>query len=335
MRVRVHWPAFLSLLVLSPVVAEMLSGSAPPTEFFSPFGLLILISWYGFGAILCREFSIRWQSGLSGLFLLGAAFGIVEEGILIKTFFDPRAIDLGIFQTFGWWGGANWPWILELTLYHALVSITLPVLVVASLWPAGRDRPWLSRRASAILLAVMGSMAILGWFFLSPAAEWPPYRPGPGQFLGAVVAAGVLVLLARRIQVRPLSSTLTRRWPLFVVGLGWGVWLLGVWVVSELARSTALTLLWTGVVGGGLLAFAYARLRAMDRPALIGAGTLAAGTWLFWSLLAVIQELDNANRPDDTSGMALVGLVGLVLMAAYLVYLGRQWRGLRTAVPDC
>ena len=90
----------------------------------------------------------------------------------------------------------------------------------------------------------------------------------------------------------------------------------------------------TGVVGGGLLAFAYTRLRAMDRPALIGAGTLAAGTWLFWGLLALIQELDNANRPDNTSGMALVGLVALILMVAYLVSLGRQWRGLRMAAPD-
>jgi len=39
-------------------------------------------------------------------------------------------------------------------------------------------------------------------------------------------------------------------------------------------------------------------------------GLLADGTWLFWVLLAPLEELDNANRADDTSGMALVGLIG-------------------------
>jgi hypothetical protein len=102
MRVRTHWPGLLTLLLLSPVAAELLSGSAPPVEFFSPIGLLILIPWYGLKALLCRELSIRWRSGLAGLFLLGAAFGVFEEGILVKTFFDPNAVDLDVFRTFGW-----------------------------------------------------------------------------------------------------------------------------------------------------------------------------------------------------------------------------------------
>lgn len=79
-----------------------------------------------------------------------------------------------------------------------------------------------------------------------------------------------------------------------------------------------------------LLAFAYRRLWPLDRAALAGAGTLAAGTWVFWSLLAFLQESDNVNRPDDTAGMAFVGLVALLLLGAYLVYLGRSWRQLKT-----
>ena len=70
MRARVHWPALLTLLWLSPVTAEVFSGSMPPSEFL-PLGLLIVVPWYGFGAILCRELCIRWPSGLAGLFLLG------------------------------------------------------------------------------------------------------------------------------------------------------------------------------------------------------------------------------------------------------------------------
>jgi len=328
MRARIHWPALFALFWLSPLAAELLSGSMPPSEFL-PLGLLIVVPWYGFGAILCRELYIRWQSGLAGLFLLGAAFGIFEEGILVKTFFDPHAIDLGVLQQFGWWGGANWPWMLQLTLYHALFSICLPVLVVASLWPAERDRPWLSRKGLYTLFGILCAMASLGWFFLSPAGETPPYRPGLGQFLGAVVAMAVLVLLACRLKHRPAVSTFTRRRSLFLAGLGWGIWLMGSWLVST-AHSAALTMLWTGAVAAGLLAFAYNRLRAMDLQAVIGGGTLAAGTWLFWVVLAPLQQLDNANRADDTSGMALVGLIGFVLLAVYLVYLRRQWRRVRS-----
>jgi len=330
MRVGVHWPALFALLWLSPVAAELLSGSMPPSEFF-PLGLLIVVPWYGFGAILCRELYIRWRSGLAGLFLLGAAFGIFEEGILIKTFFDPHAVDLGVLQQFGWWGGANWPWMLQLTLYHAVFSICLPVLVVASLFPAERDRPWLSRRGILILFGILCAMALLGWFFLSPAGETPPYWPGLQQFLGAVAAMAALVLLAWRLKPRPVVSAFTRRWPLFLAGLGWGIWLMGGWVVST-THSAILAMLWTGLVAAGLLAFAYNRLRAMDLPAVIGGGTLAAGPWLFWVLLAPLQELDNANRADDTSGMALVGLIGSALLAAYLVYLSRQWRKARGLV---
>lgn len=333
MRTRVHVPALITLLLLSPVAAELLSGSAPPMEFFTPFALLFLVFWYGVGAILCRELSIRWGSGLVGLFLLGATFGVVEEGILVKTFFDPHALDLGVFQIFGWWAGANWPWILMLTLYHAVVSISLPVLVVHSLWPGEREQPWLSKKFIAVLLGLMALLASFGWFVLSPAGEEPAYVPGLGQFLGALAAAAGLALLARRIKPGPTPVTLVRRWPLFLAGLGWGFWTLGGWIVSETTRSTGWTMLYTGLAAAILLIFAYRRLRAGDRSALIGAGTFAAGTWLFWSLLAFIQEMDNANRPDDTSGMALVGLASLVALVAYLIYLGRSWRSLKMESP--
>ncbi len=316
--------ALLTLLFLSPVMAELLSGSAPPTEFFVPPAFVLLVFWYGVGAILCRELSIRWGSGLPGLFLLGAAFGIWEEGILIKTFFDPHAVDLGVMQGFGWWAGANWPWMLMLTIYHAVVSITLPVLAVHSLWPQERNRSWLSKRAVVVLSVLMGLLALFGWFFLSPAGEEPPYLPGGGQFVGAIVAAGLLTLLAARIRPRLRPTAWTRRWPLFLAGFGWGVWLIGSWIVADVTRSAPATALFSGLFAAGLLLFAYRRLQTDDNRSLVGGGTLAAGAWFFLCLLAILQEFDNAARPDDTTGMALVGLTGLVVLAPYLLYLRRQ-----------
>jgi hypothetical protein len=56
------------------------------------------------------------------------AYGIYEEGIMVQSFFDPTWIDLGTLAVCGSVGG-NWVWAEHLTLYHALISITVgPVL---------------------------------------------------------------------------------------------------------------------------------------------------------------------------------------------------------------
>ncbi|OQY19266.1 MAG: hypothetical protein B6I34_09765, partial [Anaerolineaceae bacterium 4572_32.1] len=47
---------------------------------------------------------------------------------------------------------------------------------------------------------------------------------------------------------------------------------------------------------------------------------LAGGALMLFVLLAPVQELDNLNRPDDTTGMTLVGLATLV----FLVWLWRR-----------
>ena len=54
-------PPALVLFFLAPVIGELLSGSAPPIEFFNPFSLIILPALYGSGALLVRELTLRWK----------------------------------------------------------------------------------------------------------------------------------------------------------------------------------------------------------------------------------------------------------------------------------
>jgi len=133
------WPA-LTLFFLAPMLAELLSGSAPPVEFFNPFALLVLPALYGSGAILVRELRVRWGKGWPTVFALGAAYGIVEEGLMVKSFFDPNWMDLGPLGSYGRWAGVNWVWSLELTIFHAVFSIAIPILLVELLFPAQRDQ---------------------------------------------------------------------------------------------------------------------------------------------------------------------------------------------------
>lgn len=95
------------LFFLSPAVGELLSGSAPPVEYFQPIGFIVIHLLYGCGAILVRELTVRWQKGWLTMFVLGAVYGILEEGLTIKSFFDPNWMDLGILNSYGRWGGVN------------------------------------------------------------------------------------------------------------------------------------------------------------------------------------------------------------------------------------
>jgi len=45
------FPPTLVLFLLAPAIGELLSGSAPPAEFFTPFGFLMILCLYGSGAL--------------------------------------------------------------------------------------------------------------------------------------------------------------------------------------------------------------------------------------------------------------------------------------------
>ena len=64
----------LILFLLAPAIGELLSGSAPPVEFFNPFGFIMLASLYGSGAVIVRELKARWRKGMGSVLLHGAAW---------------------------------------------------------------------------------------------------------------------------------------------------------------------------------------------------------------------------------------------------------------------
>jgi len=49
---------------------------------------------------------------------------------MVKNFFDPAWTDFGILGNYGGWLGVNWVWSLMLTIYHAVFSIAIPVVLV-------------------------------------------------------------------------------------------------------------------------------------------------------------------------------------------------------------
>jgi hypothetical protein len=180
----------MSLYLLSPVIAELVLGASPPLNF-------VLFSWslipmYGGGAILIRELALRWGKGWPTIIALGVAYAIAEEGIAVRTFFDPTAPALSGLKDYGWIFGANWVWIVGLCLYHAFVSIGLPIMLVSMHFPDRAKEPWVSDRW--LRLAAFGFVAIVTFWLLAYQ------RPVDGRYVMAALAViAWIALIAYRL----------------------------------------------------------------------------------------------------------------------------------------
>ncbi len=172
---RTFLPA-LTLLLTAPVFGEILSTSSPPAEFFQPATFLILVGLYGSGALLVRECVRRWHKGWISILLLGMAYGIYEEGLVVRSFFDPNWVDIGVLGSYGRMAGINWIWSISLTIFHAVVSIGLPILVVELVFPQNRKDPWLGKAGLVITGVVFASFlffASLLKLYAIPAGKIP------------------------------------------------------------------------------------------------------------------------------------------------------------------
>ena len=294
-------------------------------EFFAPLGLLILPALYGSGAVLARQLMLRWGLGWRGLLWLGAAYGVLEEGLMLKSFFDPHWVDVGILGHYGRWAGVNWIWALSLTIYHSVVSIAIPVILAHLLYPQRRQQPWIGARGERALWLVLAAVAAFGFF------AFTPYQPPLGPYVLAALLTLGMVWVARRERtatgapapaprLRAAPAVLTALGFAFTViffGLTWGLPQSGVPAPMTLVLLLALVPLGGRVVRG----LGGAALAASERH-LLG---LAAGPLVFFIVLAPLAALD-PNRTDNPAGMGLVGLTAALILA------GLFWRvGVRTA----
>jgi len=305
----------LALFFLAPAIGEMLSGSSPPLEFFNPFSLLLLCLMYGGGALLVREAVFRWKQGWLSMLLLGAAYGIAEEGLACKSFFDPNWMDIGVLGSYGHWAGVNWIWTLELTAFHAVFSISASIILVTLLFPEKRDMPWLSQRGLMLAFA--------GFAFIIPFCYWllTPYRPPVVPFVGAILVALGLVLLAWKLP-RPFpwenvfgtvgeQKMASVRW-FTTFGLAWTPFLFFFsWIFVSLSPNAALT-------GLAMLAFfaisgiLLARKTSYGRNwTIVHQHGLIAGSLGFFVFLGIILEL------GGIAGMSAVA-IGFTLFMLWL-----------------
>lgn len=234
----------LALVIFSPLLAEFASGNNPFFKFFSPWGVALGLGFYGLGILIIREVASYKKLSYFSIFLLGCAFGILEEGILLKSWFDPSWPGAGILSRGLNIGGFIPLQALMLTIYHAVLSILIPIMLVNSL--VGSDRLLLTRKKfvlSILLFIIFGVLFSAGLGSKVKLIGW--------QFILTVTLFAIFGVLGFRQWKERVSSTPVKFSKLIVLGvlflplLAINFWFLGgigvSWVIIILI---AILLLW-------------------------------------------------------------------------------------------
>jgi len=202
----------LVLFLLAPTVAEILLGDLLLKASFVPT-LVMYLLLYGSGALLVREIARRRRLGWSGIVVLGLAYGVVEEGLILQTLFNPHFPGLGILATYGRSLGVSWFWTVSVLGEHAIWSITLPIFLTEQLFPDRADRPWLGRVGLVLdaIIYLLTALVMSHFFTIYTHFSAPP----PTLLitaLTAVIFVVVSLLLVSRGKTASISQGLPAMW---------------------------------------------------------------------------------------------------------------------------
>src|SRR5437660_12262051 len=130
----------------------------PPVFFLFHAANLAL---YGPSVILIHEAKIRWNKGWASVFLMGAAYGIVEEGLALRTLFNPTSSVVGNLGVYGHWLGVNWVWTVGLVIFHSVFSIGLPIFIFGLAFPDLKSKSLVSTRGIEISILTLAIDSVL------------------------------------------------------------------------------------------------------------------------------------------------------------------------------
>ncbi|MHA1664215.1 MAG: hypothetical protein ACTSVW_00055 [Candidatus Njordarchaeales archaeon] len=298
--------SILLLLFFSPMIGELLSGSAPPIEFFNPIGLIMLISLYGCGALIIREIVKRYNKGYFSVLLLGAAYGIWEEGIVVKSFFNPNWPDVGIYGTYGRFLGVNWIWSLELTIYHAVISILVPIITVDLFYKDLRETQFLGKKGLSLAFFAF----VLDSFLFNILT---PYQPSFLHYIFTIIVIFLIGYFAVSLEFNCSGNLRISAFRMKLLGFSWVTsFFLVFWLSPYIVPNVYFTIFLI-VIQNSFFAYYLTKIdwKSLDLEHLY---SIIFGILLFFIILAPIQELDNPNRPDDTTGMSLVGIAIFIFL---------------------
>jgi hypothetical protein len=300
--------ALLLFVLVIPVLTELLSGNTPMTLFMNPVVYGFLIVAYSIPALLIRELYIHRHMGIFGLFLLGLAYGVFNEGVAARTILQTgEMLSFHNYSTLGF----NVPWALLIIPWHAFFAIIYPITIIHAIYPEQAKQSWLSQRAMFALGAVS---VILGSFAYFSTDKFP--ATSSDYLLVCWGLVGFLTLLALKVPQGPLLTTeecvvISPRKKYILVGVLFGVIQMLSFIWGELRLPVFAHLFLVGVPF-------FVLVHALKKKTFVDSRTLsflAIGHYTPWALLMTVVI-------GITGGTIVV--FGMVLVWALLFALLRK-----------
>ena len=326
----------LTLLVLSPIIVEFLFGS---THLSMLYLLLPQLGVYGCGALLIRALVRYRHRSWGAILLLGIAFAIVEECLILQTALAPLFIAADPHHIYGRSLGVNWVYLLFQLGYESVWAIVLPILLTELIFPDRRMDPWVGRRG-LVVLSVSYLLASVGtWYLWGQAVR--RFVPGPGYEVPPLTVAAALAVIAVLIIValgswslsRPVRPTVRRaprpwlaRLVAFILALLWFVL-----VILSVGVAPSLPAVAPVVAGLALAALAFFLVRRWSASLAwqdIHRLALVSGA-LFASMLLGFLASGKA-LPVDVMGKLVLNVAAVFGLS----YLGRKIRRRKPASSE-
>jgi len=316
-------------LALATIIPELFSGSTPPASFLNPRLFIFLFLGYGLAILLVRELGVRWHCGVFGLFFLGLAYSIFNEGLLAKTLVLEKGLPVPLYDHYGYVLGISLPWAAGIGTWHAYASVIFPILFTHYFFPKAREKPWLNTKIALVLGLLLMLLACTA--FLGTSEKGVKGTPGQLAVLLLVMFIGfVLARVLTRISHGSFHSN--RPEPCEKSGLegqvryGTGAsaiqpLLLGLsvlvpfWALALLAASKVPLGVFFGALVGIILFYAWILKRRhwLDLPSLL---FFAIGWYLHNAIQAAIIIL---SIPGHSPGRVLITVMldGLILFLLF------------------
>jgi hypothetical protein len=325
------------LIFLSPVLTELLMG----VVHLSNLWLLVPeMSVYGTAALLIREVAHRRGRGWGTLLLLGIAFAIAEECVILQTSLTPQAFPPAFDANFGWAQGVQWIYLTAMLWYESVYAIVLPIYLTEMLFPTQRDELWLSENGLSVtaIIFVLASIGVWQLWsrhglprFGSSAYQVPPLYVAAALILIAILVAGTLLIKPNARIARKADRRAPRPWLVWLLSFGFSlVWFFRIILAYLPAASLnglsplipiGVGLAWIGI---GLLVVRRISSAAdwgdRQRLALIFGASVAN---MLGGTLVVL-----ADAPIDILSKFVFDLIALVLFVRFAARL--HWRELQS-----
>ena len=152
----------ITLFFMSPIVVELLFGSTYVTIISS---LLPETGFYGGAALIIRYIARRQNRGWFSILLLGMAFAVFEEFLIVQTSISPVLFPgTSLSSIYGRVLGVNWVYFLWAVGYESVWGIVLPISLTEIIFPAQRKEQWLSKRGLVIVAVIFVFSSIISWY---------------------------------------------------------------------------------------------------------------------------------------------------------------------------